>query len=341
MRHPDSLGKVGIFATGGGFRVAVQFGFIKELIRRGVRIDHLVGVSAPVLPFAKLSEAQCQAELARKAEEVEQLLLALERAGPQAVFRFSKFDFGKKLLFAGKSLMDKSGLESLLRNYNPRKTITSPIDFDICVFDHEDRTQKIFSNRNLLFQEYHEKWRQLCIASASLLPFFEASVVDGRRYSDGGYINLKQVGRCGCDTVFVIFSRPKHYKSMAFSPDSFLARRFPWLPLFMEVHESGLYKIESEEVARLRDRMELDTKNRLLAKLRDGNWLVRKMIKLAGTGLSYLFQGATKPVRVVIVYVERIPETLTAIDFAPGDITKAVKLGTELAKDELQKLLKD
>ena len=116
-----NLGKVGIIFNGGGFAGAFSVGYIKALWEKGIRPEHLQGISVGALNASKLLECD-------GAKELEQIWLDIEQARASSVFNWK--DLPQNLWNWKKSpaLFNAKGLWDIICKINVEKIIKSPVE---------------------------------------------------------------------------------------------------------------------------------------------------------------------------------------------------------------------
>ncbi len=330
----EVFGRVGIVGAGGGFRGTTIPPLVEAILERGIKIDYLGGVSVSALVLAKLSEAGKQEDLRPLLNHVYEIWRSIEIVGPQAVFPPPhKWHIWNKQSFA-----DSDPLFRLLQNFDPKKSVASPIRFDVFVKDDETKQHLTLSNRDQVFVQNPEFLRSAVVASASIRPFFPPVEVAGRFYYDGGFITLRGAIDHGCDTIFVLFPYTKEYSKPAASRDWF-EKHFPSVSDSVANHSVDVRLLDVralEDADRHNEKVGYKRKLGMISKFVD------KISEIKDEVLSALSVDQGKPqklVKVIPVYAE-YPETLSLAYFEKGDFAAAHKKCREIMNKELDKLLK-
>lgn len=339
MRDPLTLGKVCFNAAGGGFKgLAAVLGYLEPFVEKGFWIEHFTGVSVSTLIGAKLSEAKNQSELRQKYREIRLISDAVEARGPESVFKYSKAAVLKHIF--SESFLSNDVLRALLKNFDPQKSVDSPMLFNFFVYDNVAQGYKMLSNHDAQFKKNPQLLKEAVIASASLPPAFPPVKVGDDVYSDGDCLHLSHVPECGCNTIFILFSRSRIYRQPV--KQDFVAKHLPWLENMYLHYGTAQHAVEDLEVRLLKTRLELSRLKLLVAKTQQGSWLMKKTLKFLGIKIASLFQDVLSPARVVELYVDfpgTSAATLGTSSFAKDDLSKVRKRAAEVMEDKLAELL--
>lgn len=339
MQDPLTLGRICVNAGGGGFKgLAAVLGYLEPLIEKGFWIDHFTGVSVSALIGAKLSEARNQSELRQKYRDVRAIADAVEARGPESVFKYSKATVVKHIF--SESFLSSDALRILMKNFDPQKSVDSPMLFNFFVYDHDAQEYKMLSNHDEQFKKNPQLLKEAVIASASLPPAFPSLRVGDCLYSDGDCLHLSHIPECGCNTIFILFSRPRIYLQPA--AQDFVAKYMPWLGNMYSHYTAAQHAVESLEVRLLKTRLELSRLKLLVAKTQKGNWLMKKTLKFLGIKAASLFQDILSPVRVAELYVDfpgASATTLGTSSFAKDDLSKVRRRAAEVMEEKLEEFL--
>ncbi|MEK9179910.1 MAG: patatin-like phospholipase family protein [Patescibacteria group bacterium] len=352
MKDPaEFFGKIGIVASGGGFRGVAVLGFLIPLLHLLARYKLMVryygAVSVSAFMLARSSEAH-------KPEDYEPLLdymtaswKAVEKKGPASVFDFSY----KKLHFWNSgSILDNDPLVELAKHFDPVKSVNSPARLDLFVFDSDTKEHTAISNRDPSVIANPSLLKDAVVASASLVPIFSETKVGARFYYDGGFISLRGAVEAGCDTIFVLFPYPQRYRNPPTKND-FLNKHFPWLEKAASVSAATLRDRDAFEVKYWQDIFEREERitalnSELNERLSDPQ--VKGLLKQFIGKLPILGRflekprGAEKKIPCIIpLYENHSPETLLLKDFNAinRDITVALERATRQMEEELEKML--
>lgn len=253
MKKAVPLGRVGIVGSGGGFRGVAIVGFLEVLLKKltegNIPVVYLAGVSVSALNLCRLSEAKKQGDLLFLLDDLIAIWNYVEKNGPKSVFNIK----WRKVL-NNSSLLPSEPLFRLLRDFDPSKSILSPITFDCFVFDDENQEHKTLSNRDPLFINNPGLFKKAVAASASLSPYFPTIQIDNRSYSDGGYIDLSRAMTLGCNTIFVLFPYPKVYIAPNLAIIAFIEKHFPWMLTLIRAVAALLRERDSDSLRSVYER---------------------------------------------------------------------------------------
>lgn len=175
--------RLGIVLSGGGSRGLAHIGVLAALAQRGIVPDCLAGASAGAIVGALAAAGYGRDEMVRFFEE----------ANP---FKLSKFALGKP------GLIDSSKVVAEFRKWFPddsfaalhRRLFVTATDLDTGRGD-------VFSSGELILP---------LLASCSVPPVFSPTMIDGRRYADGGIVdNFPVEPLVGlCDLLIGVYATP-------------------------------------------------------------------------------------------------------------------------------------
>lgn len=352
MKDPQILGKVGIVAVGGGFRGACLPGFFPPLIEHRVPIRYLAGVSIGSLvlsAFSGLSRPDAFDEMEAGLKRVVARFDYIDTVGPKAVFDFKQW----KIWNSEALIPDDNALFWLLKDFDPVKSLNSPVRFDVSVFNEQTQTQEVISNHDPRFRGTRplftpEDWRKFIVASARIGPFLKSIKIGGDRYYDGGYASLSGALKYGCDTVFVLYPYPETY----FRPQTSNS----WIERMIAEHFPVVIKLRDQCAAILRDRERaeierIELRNELVEEITkkdarikqlqsklvslekelsmEGRPLLEKLWgklrlipKMLAETQEDIHRSEYRPCRVIKIWGEP-PPTLAVTGFSPGDFREA------------------
>ena len=300
--------KIGLVLNGGGFAGAKQVGPPKELWRREQIPAVIQGVSVGAMNAAKLVESG--------PDELEKNWRQREKIGPQSIFNWRGAFFHA---FSNHLLSDR-GLNELVNQLDIYKILESPIKLQVIVRNESKQQLEVFTNHDPQFVDNPEKLRKIIKASTSLRGIFPPVEIDGQWYCDGYYFKLEEL--TDCDTIFLLlndeqkvgsdFHLATWYKRFVVDFNEVLDDlNVERIDNFLETHpEFGEYKAESS----------LSWVQKTLK-----HW-TEKVKKVLGSK------------QLVVISPSYSIPTLTLDSFTmptkfmEGDVSKAIRLGTEQAK---------
>jgi len=331
----EKFGKLGIVSSGGGFRGRIVLGWLEPLLELlaecDIMIDYLAAVSVSAPMLARLSEAAVPGDYRRLFGHMSNMWNGIEKAGPSYVFSFSLKSLVNFL--NGKPLLDDNAtLRKLVEHFDACKSVASKTRFDVFAVNDVTKLHVAISNRDRRVIERPSLLADAVVGSMSLVPIFQRTTVDSEAHTDGGFVSLEGAVAAGCDTIFVFFPYPRHYRKPPQS-DGFISR-----------HLGTLEEAASASATFLRDRDRAEMKYwkmilglraevaALKAELRDAvgdgekkNWLERIIGRFPVLRKILPEDGSADVAipTIVELYADDLPETLQLKDFKRGDFMLA------------------
>ena len=220
--------KSSMICEGGGFRGAFLAGNLKAhaefCVEYGIMPAHIYGVSVAIAMLASYSEAKRPEDLLRIVERMWLRWREIQAGGPEIIFDGSVWN----LLNGPAMSKTHDRLYWLLKDFDPKKSIASPICFEIAAFNERIQKQVIFSNHDQLFQIDPELLRRAAISSMCHTPHFDSLAVGNDRHYDGGYVDATRAIDFGCDTIFFFAPYPTTYIKPQ-PPHDLIGRHIPVL----------------------------------------------------------------------------------------------------------------
>lgn len=372
--------KIGIVAEGGGLRGGSQPGHLQALFEAGIYPIYLFGVSVGALNLAPLSQAHEPSDFLQILKKgILPVWEKIDKVGPEYVFPYS---IGKSLarLWSGRSLLPHKTLYRLLEDFEPQKSISSPVEFEFAVLRESDKSYQVFSNHDKIFRANPDLLIDAIVSSACPVPIFDAVEIGGEYFDDGGFAAASRAAERGCDTIFILYPWPERYLKPT-PPKGFIARHVKVLERLRATHAAFLRILAAEErkiielYNEIADREEkiadlckkvasLEEKERELLEeishLRVGrkeDSILEKVLNTARSfkgKISSFVKALTKEsvkecgdmrkkIRKktrMIVLFSDPPETLSLDDMRPGDIRIVRERAYEATRRELEKWLK-
>ena len=315
------LGRVGVVLPGGGCKCAFQAGALRFLVENKIAPEKVQGVSGGALNAAKFVE--------NGVDSLEQVWRDVERIGPKAVFTGN---MTWNIVNFKPALYTDDGLLRLVNQLDMRKIVSSPIKFEVVVWNELTELQEVFYNGDFnqdIFSQ--ERFRRIIKASSSMPGFFNPEKLDEDHiYSDGCVFSLKTFA--DLDSIFVIDTSQQHLPSDYSKSASFkrMMKRFSTM-----IDHSGFEAIETfVRTHKYRVMPEDESKPPLL--LRG----YKEAFNDFQGGFGEFLKGLIGlPVRRLVVISPEINiETLMLDSFKPGDISHSIEHGYQCAA-EVFKLL--
>ncbi len=235
--------RIGVFFDGGGCRGTIEIkqarALFEFLTKYNIPIENLTfgGISMGAILSAFLAQAHTWKEMFLLLDELDAMILKLNTLGPEIIFDITT----KKIVYNSrhqKSILNPYKLYSLIdgqilesRPLDPKKIIASPIPLHILATNLKDHTQETFTTRQPRVIGRPHIIRDIVVASASLPPFFPATIIDGVRYRDGSRINLGSLIKAGCDIIFGLLTQPQPKDFSGNINDWYW---WPWIPEIFE-----------------------------------------------------------------------------------------------------------
>lgn len=332
MKRSKEARNYGLILLGRGLAASCHVGQLKAFCDLGLNkyLVYAQGNSSGGFNGAAISEAQEPEEVPALVSRLGAGWKKVEAQGPDIVFglgtlkeRFAGMNVNEflehwmknMLLFAwkerghlsemitkiketlyGESFLDGRRLNQFVEDYNPELALTSPMRFEVPVFNRCKAEIETFSVHD--FKDNPEHFSRVLVASASLRPFFPAVKVGKCYYWDARTFDETSPYLRECGKVFVLCTYPKGHKPV---------RQTEWL-----LNSFGLPRVVGDEI------FEHDVHcAQLEAKKIDA-------LKLA--------LGET---RVICLYTQ-IPKTYGSLFFEKGDITKAMQMAEKSAREVLE-----
>lgn len=253
--------RIAWFFDGGGCRgVAVEIKQARALgefcRNRGIPYENMAfaGISIGAIIAAFLGQAYTWNEFFEYLDELDNIAIKFNSAGPEAIFDVST----KRILIDSRhrsSILEPDRLYNLIdgkifgsKPLDVRRVIQSPIPVHILTTNMKERTQETFTTRQALAMDRPHIFRDVIVASASLPPFFPEIVIDGVRHRDGARINLGSLIKAGYDIIFILISQPRPKDFTEIVNDWYW---WPWIPPIFEYQSAvgdGMEKSELRQV---------------------------------------------------------------------------------------------
>lgn len=322
--------RAGLCLAGCGMRSCVQVTWIREILlwlqKRNIELVYIGGTSGGGLNGVKLAEGETFDELFLLVDVIEKIWLEIEKRGPEVIFPLSKMRF-----FANarrESLLDGSTLHGLVSGkllgtpgLDVARIVSSKRPLDLFVGNMITWRQEAISNHDPRVIADPELIMRGAVGTASLFPFFPPVTIWNTPYQDGEHINLTRAIQLGCDIIFALFPYCKDKPDQI--PNDFISKNFPIIPKTF---------IASRARTRERDRIEVEwaksitqdvkTIENLRKRVAGALWLpwTKRRINAEFLRAPFTFQGKKLP-RIVDVYIERHPDTLSVNTFGKGDLS--------------------
>ena len=185
--------------AGGGSRGAVQVGMLEELVRRGIRADHVFGASVGAINGAAYAGNPTLPGVRRMAD-------IWRGVTGTEIFPRGTFD-GPWAYFQKRAAVHA--------NTGLRKIIEAGIDFEN-LEDAEIPLEIVTTS----LTDGRERWLthgpavEAILASSAIPSIFPPVTIDGDLLVDGGVVNNVPITRAlsaGCDQIYVLLCGPLHY----------------------------------------------------------------------------------------------------------------------------------
>lgn len=253
--------RVAWFFDGGGCRgVAVEIKQARALgefcRNRGISYENMAfaGISIGAILAAFLGQAYSWDEFFAYLDELDNIALKFNSAGPEAIFDVST----KKIVIDSRhrpSILEPNRLYDLIdgkifgsKPLDVHRLLQSPIPIHILTTNMKERVQEIFTTRQAGIMNRPNILRDVIVASASLPPFFSDVLIDGYRHRDGARINLGSLVKAGYDIIFILISQPRPKDFTEMINDWYW---WPWIPPIFEYQSTvgdGMEKSELRQV---------------------------------------------------------------------------------------------
>ncbi len=324
-----NLGKVGIIFNGGGFAGAFSVGYIKALWEKGVRPEHLQGISVGALNASKLLECD-------GAKELEQIWLDIEQARASSVFNWK--DLPQNLWNWKKSpaLFNAKGLWDIICKINVEKIIKSPVELQIITCNETWGEKEVFSTKDERFLKNPELLKKVILASASIPGVLPRVKIEEEWHSDGIYFSLEPMIATGCDTIFLFLNDQymeanQRWDQRLFNMKNFLYEEVVSFRIKEALKEHPDFTIENED---------LDEENKILPPILKKIKNIRQQIRSVASSIASGDDLNFVPHRIIILNTRTPISTLHATAFEMGDIKAAIEQGYDQASVLLKKLEK-
>ncbi len=198
-RHRAAPQRTAFVLAGGGSRGAVQVGMLEELIRRGIRADHVFGASVGAINGAAYAGEPTQAGAERMAD-------VWRAVKGTDIFPRGTFDGPWAFLQKRAAVHANTGLRAIIEagiDYENLEDATIPV---------EVVTTSLTDGR--------ERWIargpavEAILASSAIPSIFPPVTIGEDVLVDGGVVNNVPISRAlaaGCDRIYVLLCGPLHY----------------------------------------------------------------------------------------------------------------------------------
>ena len=325
------VGKVGIVACGGGYKVAFTIGVCKCLSFLGINVSLVSTVSGSALTLASWIADGF------KAEELEKENAKIDTLGDNFIFNKNYIRLAGQYYKNRNSLFEDAGLLALingrkdlgLKGIDIKSLLTSPTELRITVRNEtEEERQEYISSFDPQFRNNHQKLKLYLQATASPIGFLPPVKIDECFYSDGMYPDLECAVGAGCDTIFVIYNDlppTTHLENLSW------VRRMPHN--LSTIHNDMMEK-ELEKIIKQHSDfivIERDTKT---------PWIKRcyKHFSAIATSAKRGDDINLVPHRIIVLSPEKIIGTLGTLEFSKGDLITALQHGYECATNAIENL---
>ena len=319
-----NLGKVGIIFNGGGFTGAFSVGYIKALWERGIRPQHVQGISVGALNAAKILEYE-------SAKELEKIWFEIEKAKASTVFNWK--DIPQNVWKKSPSLFSSKGLWDIIQKLDMEKIVNSPVELQIVTCNETKGEKEVFSTRDQRFIKNPGLFKQIILASASIPGVLPRVKIGEDYYSDGIYFSLEPMIQTGCDTIFLFLNDQYMEENQRWDERLFNMKNF----LYEEVVSFKIHEV-------LREHPDFKLENSALEEARFVPPILKKIEKIRQrirSVASAIVNGDDinfVPHRIIILNTRTPISTLHATAFEVGDIKAAIEQGYDQASVLLKKL---
>ena len=319
------LGKVGIIFNGGGFTGAFGVGFIKAIWEKGIRPEHIQGISVGALSAAKLLETE-------SIEELEKIWLDIESARASSVFNWK--DIPVNIIKRASALYHNGGVLSIINKINVHKIISSPIELQIVTCNESmGKILSVFSSHDKRFKKDPELLRHVILASTSIPGIFPPVTIENEMHSDGIHFHMETMIKSGCDTIFLLLNDQS--SSQRWDDRLFVIKDF----LYEE-----LVSIKLRDILQERPDFEIlegsdpDDPNPFLPPIINKIKVIGQQIKSVASSIVTGDDINFVPHRIVVMNTRTPISTLHTTGFELGDIKAAIEQGYDQASVLLKKL---
>ncbi len=323
------LGKVGLVACGGGYKVAFTIGVCKCLTYLGIDISIVSAVSGSALTLAAWIADDFQT---KRLEEEDK---KIDSFGDNFVFNKKYIRLAMHL--NENSLFGSDGLlmlingkkEAGLGGINIQKLLESKTELCIALRNETDENKReCISNLDSQFKKNPQKLKLYLQATASPMGFLQPVKIDESFYSDGMYPDIECAIQSGCDTIFIIYNEQPpidHIETL-----SWLKR----LPYNISTMHDDIMEKEIEKI--------LKTHHDFV--LIEGNsktpW-VKRCYKYFSAIAASAKRGDTHnfvPHRIIVLSPEKPMGKISTVGFDRGDLQTALQHGYDCTLKAIENL---
>jgi NTE family protein len=198
-RHGAAPQRTAFVLAGGGSRGAVQVGMLEELIRRGIRADHVFGASVGAINGASYAGNPTP-------EGVEHMATVWRDVKGTDIFPRGTFDGPWAFLQKRAALHANTGLRAIIEagvDYENLEDAIIPVE--VVATSLTDGVERWIA---------HGPAVEAILASSAIPSILPPVTIDGDTLVDGGVVNNVPISRAlaaGCDRIYVLLCGPLHY----------------------------------------------------------------------------------------------------------------------------------
>ena len=199
-RHWVMPQRTAFVLAGGGSRGAVQIGMLDELVRRGIRADHVFGASVGAINGASYAGNPTPEGIAHMAD-------AWRALKGTDIFPRGTFDGPWGFFQKRAAVHSNSGLRAIIETgveYENLEDALIPVE--VVATSLNDGRERWLTHGSAL---------DAVLASSAIPSIFPPVTIDGDVLVDGGVVNNVPISRAlaaGCDRIYVLLCGPLHYQ---------------------------------------------------------------------------------------------------------------------------------